>query len=168
MQYICGVGLSYFSYAYIYTEMDPRRKNDLVQKQKQADILTQTLRYVMGTPGIQNPGYVSDIHIRPQYWVGNVRSDSLQINHGMAGIGRRSVRGGTELNQTLMDPIRHPLKSTRVVDMTVHESRLEQPAWSVANPYPSRQMQYDYRSFVVRPAVPISPIHSRREFLEKN
>jgi hypothetical protein len=146
--------------------MDPRRKNDLVQKQKQADILTHTLRYVMGTPGVSNPGYVSDIHIRPQFWVGNVREDSLQINHGMVGLGRRSVRGGTELDQTLMDPSKHPLKSTHISDLKVHEPRLVNPAWSVSTQPPSRQMEYSYRSFVVRPVVPNAPVYSRRQYLD--
>lgn len=154
----------YFSMA-LY-KMDPRRKNDYVQKQKQADILTHTLRYVMGTPGVINPGYVPDIHIRPQYWVGNVRENSLQINHGMVGLGRRSVRGGTELNQFLMNPLVHPLKSMHTSNLTVQDPRLIDPLWSVSKQAPSRQMQYSYRDFVVRPVVPISPIHTRQQYLD--
>jgi hypothetical protein len=147
--------------------MDPRRKNDLVQKQKQADVLTNTLRYVMGTPCIQNPGYVPDIRIRPQYWVGNVRENGFDINNHFAGLGQRSVRGGTELPKSIMDPSHHSLKSTHVVHIPVKESRLDEPAWAVQYSPANHQIQYSFRPMVVRPAVPISPIHSRREYLER-
>lgn len=145
--------------------MDTRRKNDLVRRQKQGDVITASLRYVMGTPGIVDPGYVPNIHIRPQLWSGNARTGSLQINTGLVGLGRTSVRGGTEINETLIDPALHPLRSTKVATIPVHETRLLAPAWSARSIAPTREIQYGYRKFEIRPTVPFLPIHTRSAYI---
>lgn len=150
--------------------MYTRKRNDLVQRQKQGDILTQSLRYTMGTPGIKDPGYIPNVHIRPQYWSGNIRQGSLQINTGLMGLGaeRTAVWGGTEMDARLTDPSQHPLRSEKVVAMNIQDSRIVSPAWKVREKggvERSQEMRHVFRPYVVRPAVP-TPIQTRSAYFE--
>jgi len=121
----------------------------------------------MGMPGISNPGYVTDIYVRPQGFSANLRENGMDLNNKLRGISSTRIHGGS--SGYSIDNDAHPLRPSHNVSMGIINPRIEEPTWETRNrEAPDRRI--DYSPINRRPLyldrAPSVPINTRQQFID--
>jgi hypothetical protein len=112
-----------------------RFRDDPARIKKQLQQATDVGRYVLNVPGPgDKPLYMEDPYIRPQYWAGNIMTNTVDIETELRGMTRR-LNKDTPENYYLSNDASVASRTNELIvcptrtGSAVEQSRVTHPAW---------------------------------------